>query len=204
VARVLRTGGEYLRSRTNWWRRLFVPRTWRYAAGMRGEALVAAELDRLSRRHWVLHDVKVPGWKSNVDHVVVGPRGIFAIETKYYAAEVEGVEGGTWKRRAPGAGWLRWGGWTRIDDPTLQAWNNARRLEARLEKRFDLSDVAGPDGRLVHPIVVFAHPRSRVRARGAEVTVVPLGRLRWALRHRGRRGLLDAAARRDLASELAA
>jgi hypothetical protein len=50
--------------------------------GMEAELATAEELNRLMHDgFWVFHDV--PGEKRfNVDHVVVGPTGVFAIETK--------------------------------------------------------------------------------------------------------------------------
>jgi hypothetical protein len=50
--------------------------------GMEAELATAEELNRLMRDgFWIFHDV--PGERRfNVDHVVVGPTGVFAIETK--------------------------------------------------------------------------------------------------------------------------
>ncbi|HVW21547.1 MAG TPA: nuclease-related domain-containing protein [Opitutaceae bacterium] len=52
-----------------------------YRLGAAGEQVIARELDRLmATGHRVLHDVPFGSW--NIDHVVVGPTGIFAVETK--------------------------------------------------------------------------------------------------------------------------
>ena len=50
--------------------------------GYEAEAAAAEELNRLMRHgYWVFHDV--PGDKAfNIDHVVVGPNGVFGVETK--------------------------------------------------------------------------------------------------------------------------
>jgi hypothetical protein len=51
--------------------------------GLLGEQAVAEELQRLfSIGYQVFHDIPGDG-KWNIDHVVVGPGGVFAIETKY-------------------------------------------------------------------------------------------------------------------------
>ena len=51
--------------------------------GLLGEQAVAEQLQRLlPHGYQVFHDVPGDG-KWNVDHVVVGPTGVFAIETKY-------------------------------------------------------------------------------------------------------------------------
>ncbi len=49
--------------------------------GLDGEIVVAQELNQLMREgFWVYHDVPAKGF--NIDHVVVGDTGVFAIETK--------------------------------------------------------------------------------------------------------------------------
>ena len=52
------------------------------ALGLRGEQMMAEELDKLTREgYWIFHDFPGgPDW--NIDHVAVGPAGVFAIETK--------------------------------------------------------------------------------------------------------------------------
>jgi hypothetical protein len=51
--------------------------------GVIGERRVAALLDHLRREWTVLHSVPVGGGTSDIDHVVVGPAGVFTINTKY-------------------------------------------------------------------------------------------------------------------------
>ena len=54
-----------------------------YLAGARGEEAVGralAELEAIGYR--ALHDLQTP--YGNIDHVVVGPNGVFAIETKHW------------------------------------------------------------------------------------------------------------------------
>jgi hypothetical protein len=54
---------------------------WNHKLGFRGERFVAEELNQLLAYGWrVFHDVPFDGY--NVDHVVVGPSGVFAVETK--------------------------------------------------------------------------------------------------------------------------
>jgi hypothetical protein len=73
----------------------------RYRKGRDGERKVGQALEALKADGWVvMHDVEVP-YGGNIDHVVIGPRGAFAIETKSH-----------WLRRGAhvqakaGAGWL--------------------------------------------------------------------------------------------------
>jgi len=58
-----------------------IKRSWQYRLGAKGEQVVGRELDRLMAQGYrVFHDMPFVGW--NIDHVVVGPRGVFAVETK--------------------------------------------------------------------------------------------------------------------------
>ncbi len=53
-----------------------------YRNGSKGEKAVGECLSELIRYNWhVFHDVPAKGF--NIDHVIVGPKGVFAIETKY-------------------------------------------------------------------------------------------------------------------------
>jgi hypothetical protein len=52
-----------------------------YRIGSLGEQVVGRELDQLMAQGYrVFHDVEFKSW--NIDHVVVGPKGVFAVETK--------------------------------------------------------------------------------------------------------------------------
>ncbi len=53
----------------------------RYRLGYEGEIAVGQELNQLMRDgFYVYHDFFVD--KFNIDHIVVGPSGVFAVETK--------------------------------------------------------------------------------------------------------------------------
>ena len=55
-----------------------------YELGQMGERQVAQILDKLKLKGYaVFHDVLAPGF--NIDHVVISPHGIFAVETKTYS-----------------------------------------------------------------------------------------------------------------------
>ena len=69
-----------------------------WAKGAHGEEQVARVLDRCEGVCTV-HDCRVPGLRANIDHIAVGPSGIFAIDTKCYSAVVERRDLGGWFRR---------------------------------------------------------------------------------------------------------
>lgn len=52
--------------------------------GIAGEKTVASYLNQLPEDYFIFNDVKFPGSYGNLDHVVIGPNGIFVIETKNY------------------------------------------------------------------------------------------------------------------------
>ena len=64
-------------------------RVWK--TGGIGEQKVGAALDGLGGDGvFVLHDRKIPGSRANIDHIAVGPAGIFVIDAKRYVeAKVE-------------------------------------------------------------------------------------------------------------------
>lgn len=60
-----------------------------WATGAAGERKTASILARLERRGWiVLHDRRIPRSRANIDHVAIGPTGVFVIETKQYTGKV--------------------------------------------------------------------------------------------------------------------
>jgi hypothetical protein len=61
----------------------------RWARGAAGEIVTAALLESLSRKRWVvLHDLALPGSRANVDHLVIGPTGVWVVDTKAYRGRV--------------------------------------------------------------------------------------------------------------------
>ena len=58
-----------------------------YFKGARGEEIVAVWLSALPEGYHVFHDVDVSGVDS-LDHIVVGPTGVFVIETKFWSGSV--------------------------------------------------------------------------------------------------------------------
>jgi hypothetical protein len=71
-------------------------RAWR--DGARGERATAHRLRRLERGGYVvLHDLEVPGSHANLDHVAVGPAGVFVIDSKRYRGRLHlGPDGMLW------------------------------------------------------------------------------------------------------------
>lgn len=61
-----------------------------YAKGADGEEAVGRTFARLTDEGFVvLHDRRKPGTKWNIDHVVVGPRGVYVVDAKNYKGRLE-------------------------------------------------------------------------------------------------------------------
>ena len=72
--------------------------------GAEGERLTARTLQNLPASYRVLHDLPMPRSKANIDHVVVGPTGVFTVETKNYKNGVKIKRGRVYSsgRKLPG------------------------------------------------------------------------------------------------------
>jgi hypothetical protein len=63
-------------------------RAWR--RGAVGERHTARLLAGLERQGWaVLHDLAVPGSRANLDHLVIGPGGMFVVDSKQYRGRLQ-------------------------------------------------------------------------------------------------------------------
>jgi Nuclease-related domain len=61
---------------------------WRRGAA--GERRTARLLRQLERHGWaVLHDLALPGSRANIDHLVIGPGGVFVIDSKHYRGRLQ-------------------------------------------------------------------------------------------------------------------
>jgi accessory gene regulator protein AgrB len=59
-----------------------------YRKGALGEALVSDVLDALPDGYYVFHDSTHASFGGNIDHLVVGPQGVFNIDTKNWTGTV--------------------------------------------------------------------------------------------------------------------
>jgi Nuclease-related domain len=74
---------------------------WRRGAA--GEQRTARLLGPLERQGWVvLHDLAVPGSPANLDHLVIGPGGVFVVDSKQYRGRLQlDSSGRLWHGRYP-------------------------------------------------------------------------------------------------------
>jgi hypothetical protein len=71
--------------------------------GSVGERRTARLLARLARDGYVsFHDLAVPGSRANLDHLVLGPTGVFVVDSKQYTGRVhQSLDGHTWHNHSP-------------------------------------------------------------------------------------------------------
>lgn len=146
-------------------------RTERFFKGARGEEKVAAELALLPDSYHVFNDFPADG--VPVDHVVVGPVGVFAVETKFWSGAVT-VEDGR----------LLVDGHAPDRDPLAQVQKEADLVRATLSARGWIG--------LVTPVLTFAS--NALQAKCCEldgVVVMNVGELTHCLVH-GRKVLPTA------------
>jgi hypothetical protein len=143
-----------------YWRRY---RTWRM--GSAGENMVTQVLEsKLNDEYYLINDVLYindRGNKENIDHVVLGPNGIFAIETKHYSGKIT-CKGSYWQVPFPFG-----------RSPSSQAMGNA----SWVSKAIKLSGVSETLKVWVEPIVVFSNPDVELDVIDPEVDVVTLDKL---------------------------
>ncbi len=69
-----------------------------WAKGAVGEQALANRLGRdLPAPIVALHDRSVPGTKGNIDHLIIGPNGVWIVDAKNYKGKVERRDVGNWR-----------------------------------------------------------------------------------------------------------
>lgn len=111
----------------------------------------------LDRRWWLFRNLELPGQRSgDVDFVLVGPSGIWALEVKAFAGEYRNV-GDQWQRRLGGR-WL-----SALKNPSRQA----KRSAASLSHILRTHDVR----QWIQPVVIWSNPESVLQVENPAVFV---------------------------------
>jgi len=143
-----------------YWRRYH---TWKM--GIEGENSVTQVLkSKLDDDYYLVNDVLYindRGNTENIDHIVLGPNGIFAIETKHYNGKIT-CKGSYWQIPFPFG-----------RSPSSQAKGNA----SWVSKAIRASGVFETSNVWVEPIVVFSNPDVELETIDPEVEVVTLDKL---------------------------
>lgn len=131
----------------------------RYYAGAGGEHDVGLVLSELPSEFHVLHGIDF--YRGDIDHIVIGPTGVFVVETKSHGGTVG----------------VRHGRLCRNGQPLDRGYMRQAKLEARY-----VQDVLAPAGvQSVQPMLVFARAKVRAGKPVHGVRICALASLRTAL-----------------------
>ena len=115
--------------------------------GMRGELAVTRELKSLPDDYVLLNDLFLPNGNGNIDHFLIGPNGLFVIETKNYSGDVK-CDGDDWFFNGQKTKSLSW-----------QAKRNALTLRKSLESLFAEHRTRLP---FIEAVLVFVKHKDRL------------------------------------------
>jgi Nuclease-related domain len=134
----------------------------RWSRGKQAEINVVDVLRSLPNEYVVLNDLVIPERGGNVDHFLIGPNGLFVIETKNYSGYVK-CDGDRWfvYRRE-------------ISSLSKQAKSNSTAIRANLEKLFEEQGTKVP---YVNALLVFVNPETRLKLFKPTVPVLRLAEL---------------------------
>ena len=79
------------------------PETAAWRRGARGERRTARHLRKLALQGWtVLHDLAIPQSRANGDHLLIGPPGVFLVDSKAWHGRITlAVDGSAWYNGHP-------------------------------------------------------------------------------------------------------
>jgi hypothetical protein len=162
--------------------------------GAKGEQLTARTLSPLEREGWrIFHDLQVPGSPANIDHLLVGPGGVWVIDSKLWTGQ------------------LRWDpqqGWMHGQHPVLPDLNTTRWEATQVEQALQgfltragrhLEGSRGIDVHWAWCMHGLQLPGGRIRADGE--TIAAPGQLLRVLRE-GRGPTLPPATIDELAADI--
>jgi len=135
-----------------------------YRNGFEGEKRVAKYLEsNFSDDYYLINDVVYVndrGYKQNIDHVVLGPNGIFVIETKDYKGKIKVKQSSILP--------FQFG-----RSPIGQAQGNAVWIKGLIDK----SGILGDFKLWIKPILVFSNPTVEIDTISPEIETIELEKL---------------------------
>ena len=134
-----------------------------YSGGWEGEKSVAKLLSKtLSDDYYLINDVYLHDGGGDIDHIVLGPNGVFVLETKNWSGKIT-CNGDQWQR--PGKRNFK-------GSPSRQVKRNA----AKIRNIIDSSQLK-PLGIRVEGIVVFTNNHSSLNINNPTVPILKLQQL---------------------------
>lgn len=126
--------------------------------GRRGEQKMADLLaERLADDHVILNDLelRVAHERAQIDHLVIGPSGIYVVESKFWAGTLTGDAGD--------AQWTQ----TKSDGTTRSVKSPVQQCERQRRMFITLLAAKVPEDR-IHALAVFTHPAVQLRIANAK------------------------------------
>lgn len=145
---------------------------WR--SGLTGQHRVEESLANLDDRYTLINNMSLPFKKFDMDHILVGPNGIFLIETKNYKGEITCV-GDRWEYQKVG----RNGGLYRghINNPSKQLKRSIWELKSYLDKKSKKILQQSVFPYWIQGVLVFTNKEAVLRTRDETVVVVYIDQL---------------------------
>ncbi|MBI4712028.1 MAG: NERD domain-containing protein [Planctomycetes bacterium] len=137
-----------------------------FLIGAKGEKMVSNALAGFPEDWYVFNDVIVGD--TQIDHILICPKGVYAIETKHYRGTISG------KADAPDWWQFIQSRQTKMYNPIRQAFHHARALGKYLQG-------VGYNEIWVEPVVVFSHPEVKLDVTSPEASVIYLSQLKKLL-----------------------
>jgi hypothetical protein len=139
--------------------------------GFSGEQHVGRVLaSELPQEYVLINGLKLPRAAGDIDHLIVGPTGVFLLETKTMAGQIVCEADGTWRRTRVGRGGTAYPAF--IGDPAAQVQRNIFAVRHTLRRR--LPEFLERTPLWIEGLVVFAHPDTRLEANSSQVPAVLL------------------------------
>ena len=167
-----------------------------WESGERGEIAVANVLDRLASKSIpALHDRRIPNRRSNIDHIAIGPAGVYVIDAKRYVRQRVEVRrfGGLF---SPRRSELFVGGRRKMDLVNGLEPQEDAVLEA-------LAELELPTGYIVQPVLCFINADWSLLSGNLNVDGVAVVGPRGLKKLVQQKGPLDAQTRQQIHSHLA-
>lgn len=135
-------------------------------AGAAGERETAHQLSYIGREYVTFHGIKLRGGGrvQEFDHFVIGPNGVFHLETKHWKGKISFEKNGLFRDGEPAA------------DPTAQLYRHEYVLKELLRSEGQSAEV--------HGLLVFTHPQATVQGKPPAFTAVRADRLVHEIRER--------------------
>lgn len=144
----------------------FFSKSSHYSRGIESEFLVTNSLRKLGKKYYLLNDINLPEAYGNIDHAVLGPNGIFVIESKDFKGNIR-CDGDKWYQYKES--W-KWPIEHEIKSPSKQVKRNAVKLKQFIQKTFKKPI-------WVEGIVVFTNPNVKLELNNSTVPILKVEEL---------------------------